>query len=95
MKKCGIIDKRITKVVEEQTKEIRGLFENYDSEFSFYNTVAVLSNGIARKIDTVSINNDGVRFWYGEKYLTPNQISSDLTPIIVEIKETLKRIEEE
>lgn len=100
------IDERITKVIEEQATEIANLLDELgDAEFDLYNHVAVIVDGKQYEIGGISYHkayesqtkwHPSILLWVDENtFFVATQVSSDLTPILDEVKETCRRIEEE
>lgn len=101
-----VVDSALSDIIKKQAEEIANMLEEIgDTEFGLYDRVIVLVDGKPYEIESILsyrayINEKewtpSICLWVDdETFFTPQQVSSDLTPILEEVKETCRRIKEQ
>lgn len=101
-----VVDSALSDIIKKQAEEIANMLEEIgDTEFDLYDRVIVLADGKPYEIGGISYHKayinekewtPSICLWVDDKvFFTPQQVSSDLTPILEEVKETCRRIEED
>ena len=105
--KKNVVDTALSDIIKKQAEEIANILLNEigDTEFGFYDSVTVIADGKPYEIEGISYHkayinekewSPSICLWVDEEtFFTAQQVSSDLTPILEEVKETCRRIEEE